>query len=168
MHTTIQSLSFIWCGGSPKFNLLSLSWCCGAPFRVYMYVHNVHRITLHSHSLKIMIVESFSENMTCWGAVVFEKRVKQCHGNNFRLSDHETTIILACKNVFSWHCFTHFPKTTAAQQLIFQGTLSTIIIFKQCKFNVNLWKLCFELQKVPKSFKKTQAALPSMLRIKLN
>ena len=32
-------------------------------------------------------------------------------------------------------------------------TLSTIIIFKQCKFNVSLWPLCFMLQKVPKSFK---------------
>ena len=110
MHTTIQSLSFIWCGGSPKLNLLSLSWCCGAPFRVYMYVHNVHRITLHSHSLKIMIVESFSENIACWGAVVFEKWVKQCHENNFHLSDHETKIILACKNVFFLTLFYSFLK----------------------------------------------------------
>ena len=30
-------------------------------------------------------------------------------------------------------------KTTAPQQVIF----STIIIFKLCKFNVNLWTLCF-------------------------
>ena len=28
--------------------------------------------------------------------------------------------------------------------------VSTIIIFKRCKFNVNLWTLCF-VQKVPKS-----------------
>ena len=48
--------------------------------------HNVHRFTLNSHSL---IVESFPGNITCWGAVVFEKQVKQCHENN-----------LACKNVF--------------------------------------------------------------------
>ena len=27
-----------------------------------------------------------------------------------------------------------------------------IIIFKRCKFIVNLWTLCFVLQKVPKSF----------------
>ena len=45
-----------------------------------------------------MIVESFPENITCCGAVVFEKRVKQCHENNFRLGDHEAKIILACKN----------------------------------------------------------------------
>ena len=30
--------------------------------------------------------------------------------------------------------------------------MSTIIIFKRCKFNVNLWTWCFVLQKVPKSF----------------
>ena len=47
----------------------------------------------------------------------------------------------------------YFSKTTAPQQLIFEGTLSTIIIFKRCKFNVNLWTLCLCLQKVPKSFK---------------
>ena len=54
---------------------------------------------------------------------------------------------------FSWHCFTHLSKTAALQQLIFVGTLSTIIIFKQCKFYENLWTLCFVLQTVPKSFK---------------
>ena len=56
---------------------------------------------LNSHSLKIMVVESFPENITCRGAVVFEKWVKQCHENNFRLSDRETKKFLACKNVFS-------------------------------------------------------------------
>ena len=35
--------------------------------------------------------------------------------------------------------FTHFSKTTASQSVKFQGELSTIIIFKLCKFNVNLW-----------------------------
>ena len=40
----------------------------------------------------------------------------------------------------------------APEQVIFSGTLSTIIIFKRCKFNVNLWTLCFVLQKVPKFF----------------
>ena len=30
--------------------------------------------------------------------------------------------------------------------------LSTIIIFKRCKFNINQWTLCFVLQKVPESF----------------
>ena len=33
--------------------------------------------------------------------------------------------------------------------------LSTILIFKWCKFSVNLWTLCFVLQKVTKSFKFT-------------
>ena len=44
-------------------------------------------------------------------------------------------------NVFSRHCFTHFSKTTAPQEVhvIFEGKLSTIIIFKPCKFNVKLW-----------------------------
>ena len=45
--------------------------------------------------------------------------------------------------LFSWHCCTHFPKTTAPQPVIFSGTLSTIIIFKLCKFSVNLLTLCF-------------------------
>ena len=41
-----------------------------------------------------MIVEKFPENITCWGGVVFEKRVKQCQENNFLLSDHETENVL--------------------------------------------------------------------------
>ena len=45
--------------------------------------HNVHRFKLNLHSLKIMIEESFPENITCRGAVVFGKWVKQCHENNF-------------------------------------------------------------------------------------
>ena len=44
---------------------------------------------------------------------------------------------------FSWHCFTHFPKTTAPPHIIFSGKRSTIIIFELCKFSVNLWTLCF-------------------------
>ena len=47
------------------------------------------------------------------------------------------------RKLFSWHCFDHFPKTTAPQHVIFSGKLSTIIIFKLCKFSVNLWTLCF-------------------------
>ena len=47
------------------------------------------------------------------------------------------------RKLFSWHCFTHFPKTTAPQHVILSGKLSTIIIFKLCKFSVNLWTLCF-------------------------
>ena len=47
------------------------------------------------------------------------------------------------RKLFSWHCFTHFSKTTAPQQVLFPGKLSTIIIFKLCKFSVNLWTLCF-------------------------
>ena len=42
--------------------------------------HNVHRFKLNLHRLKIMIVESLP---SCWGAIVFEKWVKQCHKNTF-------------------------------------------------------------------------------------
>ena len=45
--------------------------------------------------------------------------------------------------LLSWHCFTHYPKTTAPQHVIFSGKLSTIIIFKLCKFSVHLWTLYF-------------------------
>ena len=55
---------------------------------------------------KIMIVESFPENLTCWGNVVFEKWVKQCYENNFHLGDHDIVL-------------TNFSKTTAPQQQIF-------------------------------------------------
>ena len=48
-----------------------------------------------------MKVESFPKNITCSGAAVFEKLVKQCQENNYRLSDHETKSFLACENVFS-------------------------------------------------------------------
>ena len=49
--------------------------------------HNVHRFTLNSHSLKIMIVKGFPANITYWGAVVFEKWVKQWHENNCHLKN---------------------------------------------------------------------------------
>ena len=45
--------------------------------------------------------------------------------------------------LFLWHCFTHFSKTTAPQQVILSGKLSTIIIFRLCEFNVNLWTSWF-------------------------
>ena len=45
--------------------------------------HNVHRLTLNLHSLKIMMVDSLSLNISCWGAVVFEKWVKQCYESMF-------------------------------------------------------------------------------------
>ena len=48
-----------------------------------------------------MMVESFPENITWGGDVVFENLVKQCDKNNFRLSDRETKITLACKNLCS-------------------------------------------------------------------
>ena len=47
-----------------------------------------------------MIEESFPGTITCWGAVVFEKLVKECHRNNFRLTDHDTKFILARKTYF--------------------------------------------------------------------
>ena len=47
-------------------------------------------------------------------------------------------------------------KTTAPQHVIFSGKLSTIIIFKLCKFSVNPWTLCFlSYKKVHKPFKDT-------------
>ena len=46
--------------------------------------------------------------------------------------------------LFSWHCFTHFPKTTAPQHIIFSGKLSTIIIFKLWKFSINLFFLSYK------------------------
>ena len=88
-------------------------------------------------------MESFPSNITYWGAVVFEKWVKQCHENTFL---HAKIIFVSWslrRKLFSWHCFTHFSKTTAPQHVIFSGKLSTIIIFKLCKFSVNLWTLCF-------------------------
>ena len=48
-----------------------------------------------------MIVKSFPEN----SAVVFEKWVKQNQETNFRLSDHETKIILPCKTCISMLLF---------------------------------------------------------------
>ena len=36
------------------------------------------------------------------------------------------------------HCLTNFSKTTSPHQVIFEGKVSTIIIFKLFKFNVNL------------------------------
>ena len=67
----------------------------------------------------MMIVESFSGNIICRGAVVFEKGVKQWHENNFRLGDHETKIILACKTVFFHDIVLLFSHITAPHQLIF-------------------------------------------------
>ena len=88
-----------------------------------------------------MNVESFPSNITYWGAVVFEKWVKQCHENTF-VNDENYFRLMRWK-IFSLHCFTHFPKTTAPQHVIFSGKLSTISIFKLLKFSVNLWTLCF-------------------------
>ena len=72
-----------------------------------------------------MIVESFSENITCWGDVVFDEWVKQCHENSFRLSDHvhDSVVLISQK-------------------------LQHLNGFKSLK-----WTLCFVLQKVHKSFK---------------
>ena len=78
-------------------------------------------------------MESFPSNITYWGAVVFWEISKKMSWE------------YVCKllKLFSWHCFTHFPKAAAPQHVIFSGKLSTIIIFKLCKFSVNLWTLCF-------------------------
>ena len=57
------------------------------------------------------------------------------------------------RKLFSCYCFTHFPKTTAPQLVVFSGKLSTIINFILCKFSVNLWTLFFVLQKLHRPFK---------------
>ena len=46
---------------------------------------------------------------------------------------------------------------------MFKGKLSTIIIFKLCKFNVNLWTLCFVLHKVPKPMKHVRLEMAAFL-----
>ena len=44
--------------------------------------------------------------------------------------------------------FYSFLKNSEPQYVIFEGKRSSIIILKLCKFNVNLWTLCFVLEKV--------------------
>ena len=46
-------------------------------------------------------------------------------------------------NIIFMHCFTNSSKTTAPQQVIFSGKLSTIIIFSLSKFSVNQGTFCF-------------------------
>ena len=58
--------------------------------------------------------------------------------NNFRLMITETKIIFMT-------LLTHFSKTTVPLHIIYSGKLSTIIIFKLCKFSVNSRTLCFFL-----------------------
>ena len=57
--------------------------------------------------------------------VVFEKWVKQCHENTFLHAKIIFVSWLVRRKLFSWHC----------------------------KFNVNLWTLCFVSQKVHRPFK---------------
>ena len=103
-------------------------------------IYLIHcRNNVNSHSLKILIAESVPKIL---GALVFEKWVKQCHENTFLHAKIMFSWLLRRK-LFSLHCFTNFSKTTAPQQVIFSGKLSTIIIFKLFKFNGNLWTLCF-------------------------
>ena len=40
-------------------------------------------------------------------------------------------------------CFTHFSKKYSTSAITIFREASTIIIFKLCKFSVNLWTLCF-------------------------
>ena len=49
-----------------------------------------------------MMVESFPWNNTCWGAVVFEKSVKQFHKNNFCLGDTKTILRDSPENIALW------------------------------------------------------------------
>ena len=70
------------------------------------------------------------------------------------------------RKLFSWHCFTHFPNTTAPQNVIFSGKLSTIIIFKLCKFSVNLWTLYFfVLQKLHRPFTRAITQPPLLILV---
>ena len=91
-----------------------------------------------------MIVESVPQNISCWGAVVFEKWVKQCHENTFL---HAKIIFVSWsvrRKSFSWHCFNNFSKTTAPPRVRFQGSFLHIIIFKLSKFSVNLCFLSYK------------------------
>ena len=81
------------------------------------------------HRLKVMMVESVPYNISCWGAVVFWEMSRTMSYDHWD------------KRQFITFC-THFSKTTAPQKLIISWKLSSIIIFKLCKFNVNLWTLC--------------------------
>ena len=62
-------------------------------------------------------------------------------------------IIFACKNDFHDIVLLISQKLQHLCNLYFKGTLSTINTFKRYKFNINLWTLCFVLQRVPKPFK---------------
>ena len=67
---------------------------------------NVHRFTLNLQGLKIMIVESFPKNITCWSAVVFEKLVKQCHKSfclrRRKLFHHRMLLVLVHCRQCTW------------------------------------------------------------------
>ena len=57
---------------------------------------------------------------------------RTCHARALKLMTHQPK-----------DCFTLFSKTTEIQPVIFNGKISTIIIFKPSKFNVNLWMFVF-------------------------
>ena len=50
-------------------------------------------------------------------------------------------MITETKVIFMTLFYSFLKNYTAPQQVIFSGKLSTVIIFKLCKFNVNLWTL---------------------------
>ena len=109
---------------------------------------NVHRFTLNSHSLKIMTLDSVPKNIICWGAVVFEKWVKQCHENNWPLR----------RKLFKLYLHALFYSFLKNDSTAATTTLYTIIIFKRCKFNLICGHcvLCFKMYpdplKVPMSW----------------
>ena len=73
----------------------------------------------------------------------FGETSKTCPENTFL---HAKIIYVSWSlrwKLLSWHYFYHFINTTAPQQVIFSGKLSTVIILKRCKYNVKLLTLWF-------------------------
>ena len=75
------------------------------------------KFTINLQGLKIMILEKLPLKYHLLRCCSFWEMSKTSHKNNF--STRETNIIFACINVFPWHCFNNFSKTTAPQQIIF-------------------------------------------------
>ena len=92
--------------------------------------------TINIHRLKIMTVESLPyKNIACLGWCSFWEMSKTMSRKYCSSPEKKYFRDLAY--------FPHFSKTTTPQQVIFWKKLSTIIIFKLCEFDVNLWTLCF-------------------------
>ena len=81
--------------------------------------HIIHRFTLNLHGVKIMILKAYL-NISCWGAVIFEKWVKQCHESKFL---HAKIFFVSWsprqKNYFHDIVLLIFSKTIPTQQEVF-------------------------------------------------